>query len=372
MRSRRPVIAAVVLVLIVVSAIVGWRLALQRLHGAVLEALGPRASVSALEVGFGGVTVQGLRIAAERTGRQAWPADDELRADRVTLVPDWRSLFAAASGGGTWQLQAVQVEGAYLSLLRTREGRLRVLPALLERTAAAPAPASAPAAASAPTGLATATVQVHIGALRLSDAVIELYDASVRQPAHRLRLERLQATLGDIVVPGFEARMPVTLEGVFKGAQRDGRIAIDGWLGLARRDAELKAQFSGVDLIALQPYLLKVAEGGVRRGTLDLALHATVTKNQLNAPGQVTLTGLELHSGGSFAGVPRQAVIAAMSRNGRIQLRFTLAGRLDDPGFSLNENFASKVGAGLAEALGVSVGGVVEGVGNLVKGLFGR
>lgn len=366
MRFRRPVIAAVALVLLVVIAVVGWRLALQRLHGAVLEALGPRASVAALDVGVGGVTVQGLRIAAERTGRQAWPADDELRADRVILVPDWRSLFSAASGTGAWRLHSVRVEGAYLSLLRTRDGRLRVLPALLERTA------GSPGAAPAASGSATTAAQVRIGRLQLSDAVVELHDASVRQPAHRLRLEQLQATLGDIAVPGFEDRMPVQIDGVFKGTQRDGRLAIDGWLGLAQRDAQLTAQFSGVDLIALQPYLLKVAEGGVRRGTLDLSLQATVTRNQLNAPGQVTLTGLALNGSGSFAGVPRQAVIAAMSRNGRIQLRFTLAGRLDDPGFSLNENFSSKVGAGLAEVLGVSVGGVVEGVGNLVKGLFGR
>lgn len=367
MRSRRSLFVVAVLAALVLALAVGWQFALRRLHGAVLDALGPRASVAALEVGLGGVTVRGLRIAADRSGRAPWPATDELRAERVTLVPDWRSAFGALGGGGAWRLQAVRVEGAYLSLLRTREGKLRVLPALLERP---PEPAPRTAAASAPQEAATALLV--IADLRLDEAVVELYDASVRQPAHLLRLEQLQATLADIAVPGFDGRMPVRLEGVFKGAQRDGRVQIEGWLGLAQRDAELKAKFSGVDLIALQPYLLKVAEGGVKRGTLDLALAATVKKNHLSAPGQVTLTGLELNSGGSFAGVPRQAVIAAMSRNGRIQLKFTLAGRLDDPGFSLNENFASKVGAGLAEALGVSVGGVVEGVGSLIKGLFGR
>jgi hypothetical protein len=51
---------------------------------------------------------------------------------------------------------------------------------------------------------------------------------------------------------------------------------------------------------------------------------------------------------------------------------FTLEGRLDDPNFSLNESFALKVAGGLASALGVSLGGVVEGVGNVIKGLFGR
>ena len=49
-----------------------------------------------------------------------------------------------------------------------------------------------------------------------------------------------------------------------------------------------------------------------------------------------------------------------------------LDGRLDDPAFSVNENFATRMASGLAETLGVSVGGVVEGVGGVIKGLLGR
>jgi hypothetical protein len=47
----------------------------------------------------------------------------------------------------------------------------------------------------------------------------------------------------------------------------------------------------------------------------------------------------------SFAGVPRQAVLAAMTRDGQLHIQFTL---------------------------GVSVSGVVKGLGGLVKGMFGR
>jgi hypothetical protein len=70
--------------------------------------------------------------------------------------------------------------------------------------------------------------------------------------------------------------------------------------------------------------------------------------------------------------VPRKAVLAAMSRDGRIHVRFTLDGRLDDPGFSINDSFATRMASGLAETLGISVGGVVEGVGSVIKGLLGR
>ena len=119
-----------------------------------------------------------------------------------------------------------------------------------------------------------------------------------------------------------------------------------------------------------------MAEAGIKRGTLDLDVHATVDKNKLHAPGQLTLVGLELNSGSgmlsTFSGVPRQAVLAAMSKKGRIDVKFTLDGRLDDPSFSLNESLATRITSGLADSLGVSVSGVVKGVEGMVKGLFGR
>ena len=61
-----------------------------------------------------------------------------------------------------------------------------------------------------------------------------------------------------------------------------------------------------------------------------------------------------------------------MTREGRIEVDFVLEGRLDDPRFSLNDTLALRMAASLAERLGVSLGGVVEGVGGMIKGLFGR
>ena len=349
-RSRAAVAAALAALLL--AAALAFQFALRHLRTGIEQALGPRASVEALSLGWSGVEITGLRIRGER----GWPAADELRAERVRVVPEATSLF-----GDTWRVRRIEIEGAYVSLLRSRDGRLRVLPSLLER-AAAPAAGPAPA--------------VRIGQVRLRGAAVEFFDASVRRPAHRLRLQQLDAEVGPLALPALDRPVGIDLKGRLDGPQRDGTVTITGHLTPATRDAELQARLAGVDLIALQPYLLRVNEGGVRRGTLDLRLSATVAKNRLHAPGTLTLTGLELGSGGgllgTFAGVPRQAVVAAMSRDGRIELKFTLEGRLDDPSFSLNEALALRTAAGLAERLGVSVRGVVEGVGSVLGGLLGR
>jgi uncharacterized protein YhdP len=349
--SHRWKIALVAVAAVVVVLALGFQVAVRELRAGVEHALGPRASVGAVQAKWNGIHLRDVRV----RGGRPWPADDELRAAHVHVVPDLASLWSSG-----WRVRRVTVEGGYVSLLRTRDGRLRVLPSLLDDgNSNGPAPT------------------VRIGEVALEGATVELFDASVRQPPHRLRIERLDARVGPLALPALDEAMAVDLRGVFKGARRDGTLAVDGEVTPASRDAKIQARLAGVDLVALQPYLLRAGEGGVRRGSLDLVLSATVRRNRLHAPGQVTLSGLEFAGGGgtfgTFAGVPRQAVVAALSGgDGRVHVAFTLEGRLDDPAFSLNGNLAVRVAAGLAQTLGVSVGGVVQGVGNVIKGLLGR
>ena len=265
-----------------------------------------------------------------------------------------------------WAIARIDVDGGYLALLRTREGKLVALPSLMAHAAGA-------ASGAAP----TAPWQLHIASIALRDVALDLFDASVTRGApHRLRISDLHADLGPLALPQLDERMAIDVRARFKGPQRDGRLSLAGHVTPATREADLKLDAQGVELTALQPYLLKSGESAIKAGTLDLRLHAKASQQRLQAPGHLVLRGLELQSGGgmlgTFGGVPRQAVLAAMSRDGKIELDFTLEGRVDDPKFSLNEVFASRFAVGLAEKLGITLGGVVEGVGGVIKGLLGR
>jgi Domain of Unknown Function (DUF748) len=339
--------------------VLGLQLALRQLPARVAAALGPQASVRSIELGWTGVEVRGLVVKGV-PGR--WPAEHELRADRVTIRPALSSLWRDG-----WQLASVQVHGGYVAMLRTRDGRLRVVPSLRERDEAGTKPGRA--APSAP--------HVRIESLVLDGVAVDVFDATVGRGApHRLQLTDVTAEAGPLALPALDERIDLRVEARLGGAPRNGRIDVRGALTPATREADLRVQARGLDLRALQPYLLRNGEGAVRAGTLDLDLRARAAGGRLDAPGRVVLDGLELQGGGgllgTFAGVPRQAVLAAMSRDGRIEMEFKLEGRIDDPQFSINELFAARFAVGLAEKLGVSLGGVVEGVGSIVKGLFGR
>jgi uncharacterized protein involved in outer membrane biogenesis len=363
--SRRfALVAAVVLVVLPLLLIAGLHLAARQIQAQVVAALGPRASIGSIDLGWTGVTVRDLRIKAPPD----WPAEDELRATRMRIVPDLRSLV-----GGRWRISRVKVDGAYLSMRRARDGRVHLLPALLGEPQRKPQLLRRGAlVGEAP----LATPPITIGEVELDDATLAFFDASVQQrPPLPLRIERLQAKVGPLRLPALDRPIRIRLEGVFKGTQRDGRIAIAGEYTPARHDADIQARFSDVELAPLRPYLLKLSEIGVRQGTLDLELHATVVDNQLHAPGKLTLTNLEIADRGPLSlltDAPRRAVLAAMTEQGRLEVKFTLEGRLDDPAFSLNENLAVRFASGLAETLGVSFSGVVKGLGGLVDGLLRR
>ncbi len=347
-------IALVVLVVLVVGGIVGFRAAVGALKGKVVAALGPESEVKDLAVGWSSVDVEGLRI----RGPRGWPAADTLRAERVTVVPSLRSLFS-----GQIRVRSITVVRPYLSALRTKDGRLQVVPTLL-------AGAAGRGGAAAPRAPAAGPPTVTIGRITLQDAVVEFFDATVASPPLKIRLEQIQATLRDVMVPALTGKSQFDLAGVVKGVQRDGQVTVAGWAEVASKDSSVKTTLRSVDLVALQPYLIRTSETGVQKGIFDLDLQSDVSKNRLKAPGKVTISDLELAPArgtfGTFMGVPRDAVVAFLkNKENRISVNFVLEGDINNPQFSLNEALSTRVASSMAETLGVSLAGVAKGVGTL-------
>jgi len=332
-------IALAALLVLIVGCLVGFRVGIGTLKEKMVEALGPDSEITEIRVGWSSVEVEGLRI----KGQKGWPAADELRAERVVIVPSLRSVFS-----GQYRVSSITMVKPYLSALRTKDGKLLVVPSL-------PAP-------SLPV--------VIIERITLQDGVVELFDVTVARPPLNIRLEQIQATVRDVVVPALKGRSRFDLTGVVKGVQRDGRATVAGWAEIATRDSSVKTQLRSVDLVALQPYLIKADDAGVQKGTLDLDLESDVSKNRLKAPGKVTISELELAPGkgafGTFMGVPRGAVVAFLKNKGNeITVNFVLEGDLNNPHFSLNEALTTRLAFSMAETLGVSLGEVAKGVGTL-------
>ena len=345
--TKWALIALAIVLILGIGAIIGFRAAVGIIKGKVVQALGPESEITDLKVGWFTIEVDGLRI----KGRQGWPAADALRVERVVIVPNPRSLLS-----GTIQILSITAVRPYLSAVRDREGKLTVLPSLLNKPA--------------PQGKTSPGRAVGISRLSLEDGSAELFDATVAQPPLKIRLEKIQGTVRDIRVPGLKGKSQFTLSAAVKGVHQDGSGSLAGWVEMASKDSSVKTELRSVDLVVFQPYLSKAGEARIQRGALDLDLQSDVRNQQLRAPGRVVISDLEFAPAAgvfdTFLGVPRSAVVNFLkSKDNRIALNFTIEGDISNPQFTLREALATRLASGMADMLGVSIRGVAEGVGSL-------
>ena len=347
-RSRWLLGGILMLGALVAAAVVAFGAAVGLLKGRVAQALGPTSEVAALRVGWSGVVIEGLRI----PGPPGWPTRDALRAESVTIVPTLRSLIS----GDTYRVASVTITRPYLSALRS-SGKLVALPGLHGDKAPKREASSA-------------SPSVLFGKISLRDGVVEIFDATVAKPPLKIRLEQIEASVRNVSVPGFLGRSRFELDGIVKGENADGRAHLEGWAEIGTRDSSITTQLRSVDLVPLQRYLIRKGEAGVRSGRFDLDLQSDVTDRHLRAPGTITIHDLRLDSEGgmvsTFMGMSRRAAIASLEeKGGTISTDFMIEGDIDKPGFSLNEALSTRLAYSLAETLGVSLGGLVEGMGTL-------
>jgi hypothetical protein len=335
---------------LVAAAIVAFGAAVALLKDRVAQALGPTSEVAALRVAWSGVVIEGLRI----PGPPGWPSRDALRAESVTIVPTLRSLIS----GETYRIASVTIRRPYLSALRS-SGKLVALPGLHgDGDSAAKREAS------------SASSSVRLGKISLRDGVAEIFDATVAKPPLEVRLEQIEASVRNVSVPGFLGRSRFELDGVVKGETADGHAHLEGWAEIGTRDSSITTQLRSVDLVPLERYLIQKGEAGIKSGRFDLDLQSDVTNRHLHAPGKITIHGLRLDAEGgamnTFMGMSRRAAIASLEeKGGTISTDFMIEGDIDKPDFSLNEALSTRLAYSLAETLGVSLGGLVEGIGTL-------
>ena len=368
--KRWQVVVLIVIVVLGIAVAAGYRMGARLLQGKIVAALGPGSGLTQLKVNWFSVELLGLSIAAPK----GWPAERTLEAERVTIVPDLRSLVTDRI-----HISSIVIEKPYLSMLRT-PGKLTMVPSLTE-------------ARDKKDQESAAARTVMISTIELKDGTVELYDATVSRPPLRTRMERIEAEIRNVTVPA-SGKTRFELAGIVKGFKRDGRAKLSGWVGPAARDSSSRIALAEVDLVAFQPYLVKKNEARVTRGTLDLNLDSEVRNNHLDGKGRVILRDLEFAPSrailDTFMGLPRNAVIGFLKdNNNAIDVAFTLKGDTNNPNFSLNENLSTRIATAMAGQLGVDIksvaetigtlgrkgmegaGSLVEGVGSTIKGLFG-
>lgn len=350
--KRWPIVVLAIVLLLGMGMVLGYHLGVRLLQNRIAAALGPGASIAEVKVNWFSLDILGVSIDAPK----AWPTARALRAERVTIIPSLRSLL-------TDQIHVASIifEKPYLSVVRTREKWL-MLPGLMETRKAGEKRAGADGNLASPT--------VTISKISLQDGVLELFDTTVSRSPVKTRLERLDGVIRDIEAPSLKSKTRFELTATVKGIRHDGNAKVSGWIGPRQQDSSSQVALSGVDLVSLQPYLVRMGEAQVSRGGLDLRLNSEVRGKKLDGQGKIIIRDLEFGpSRGyleTFMGVPRRALISFLKNNENvIDVDFVLTGDTANPSFSINEAITTRVAMGMAAELGVSIMGLAEDFGNL-------
>ncbi|PRX26390.1 uncharacterized protein DUF748 [Paraburkholderia sp. BL18I3N2] len=359
-KGKRWAVAVGGVLLVLIVVVVGaLQFAQREVKERVIAALGPLGSAEHIEVGLTSVHLTNVLLKAP----PGWPAGSPLRADEITITPDIRDLIARRM-----HVRSVVVRGFDIAVLRTKDGAIRLMPNLRETVNRSDTEASG-TAASIPR-------EKQIDHISFEQGNFHFYDMTVGPPAFKVTVSDAKATVDNLRLPALTDPTNVDVTGSIKGPAHTGTVSFTGWIKVASKDSQTTTKLRGVDIVMLDPYLIKKAgaKAQVASGTIDLTVDSTVSNYQLHAPGTLTMHNLQLADSGNpldtFMSIPTKAAVAALkSHNGDITLHFVLDGNLRDPKFSVQEGLMKRIGNGFAKALGVSVEDVAKGAGETVKGL---
>jgi len=341
-----------VVMLLSISIVIGYQQGVRLLQDRIAAALGPGSSIAELKVNWFSLDVLGVTIAAPKD----WPTGRTFRAARVRIIPSLRTLLTDQI-----HISSIVFEEPYVSVMRT-SGKWVIFPGLTE-TREGKKNAEASRANSSPRAVTISKIEVQ-------DGVVELFDATVSRPPLKTRLERVGAVIRNVTAPSLQTRTHIESAAIVKGIRRDGRARVSGWVGPNRGDSSSQITLDAVDLVSLQPYLVKIGEAQVKKGTLDLRLNSYIRASRLDGKGKIIIRDLEFTpSRGyleTFMGIPRSALINFLKNNeNAIDVDFVLTGDTSNPSFSINEAIATRVAMGMAAELGVSIRGLAEDFGTL-------
>jgi hypothetical protein len=164
-----------------------------------------------------------------------------------------------------------------------------------------------------------------------------------------------------------------------KGKRRDGNFFVEGWIDFKNIDMDMSFKTQEIEIKTFEPYYRKRVSAEIESGYINMESKIAVEKRMINAPGQLELIDLRIEEGGgTVLWIPAKTLVSLLrDKANRVQVKFRVKGNLDDPKFSLQEAFLTRVAVSLAETLGIPIKvvgetilkGTGKGAEELVEGL---
>jgi len=221
-------------------------------------------------------------------------------------------------------------------------------------------------------------VHIKIDRLRIRKGSFDFEDRKMGEPPAQIQLRELDLELKNIQYPFISTHSFIELKGKMKGRKKEGSIYTGGWIDLKNMDMETSLKVQEIEIKIFEPYYRKRFSAEIEGGHINMEAKIGVKKRMIDAPGQLELVDLQMKEGGTLLWIPAKILVSFLKKKGnRIQIQFHVKGNMDDPQFSLQETFLTRVAVSLAETLGIPIkvvgetmiGGTGKGAEGLIEGL---
>jgi hypothetical protein len=220
------------------------------------------------------------------------------------------------------------------------------------------------------------SILVKIDLFRIRKGSVDFEDMKPEGAPAEIRLRELDLELKNVQYPFISSRSSIELKGKIKGRKREGNIDTKGWIDLKNMDMETSFKVQEIDIKIFEPYYRKRFSAEIESGYINMESKIAVEKKMIDAPGQLELVDLHIkEGGGTVLWIPAKTLVSLLRDKGnRIKVKFHVKGNMDDPQFSLQETFITRVAISLAETLGIPIRVVgetmIEGTGKGAEGLI--
>jgi hypothetical protein len=223
------------------------------------------------------------------------------------------------------------------------------------------------------------SILVKIDLFRIRKGSVDFEDMKHEGVPAEIRLRELDLELKNVQYPFISSRSSIELKGKIKGRKREGNIDTKGWIDLKNMDMETSFKVQEIDIKIFEPYYRKRFSAEIESGYINMESKIAVEKKMIDAPGQLELVDLHIkEGGGTVLWIPAKTLVSLLRDKGnRIKVKFHVKGNMDDPQFSLQETFLTRVAVSLAGTLGIPIqvvgetmiGGTGKGAEGLIEGL---
>ena len=200
-------------------------------------------------------------------------------------------------------------------------------------------------------------IHIKIDRLRIQKGSIDFEDMKAGETPGQIKLRELDLDIKNIQYPIVSAHSPIELKGKMEGRTKEGEIYTKGWIDLKTADLETSFKVREIDLKVFEPYYRKRVSAEIESGFMDMDAKVDLKRRMIDAPGQLELADLHIkEGGGTVLWIPAKYLVSILRDKGnRIKVQFRVKGNMDDPQFSLQETFITRVAISLAETLGIPI-----------------